>query len=144
MVKYNVMSNIGAYSIKYSWPCSKLIHLSRVSQFIIYVRERERCVGMDENGFTLIIIVSSYLNLEWVYGAGLWDKFYYLLLEVVPFGMHVRKGSSGVSLLKVVHYCVVCLCEHEGGGYCGKVSLLVSTCVEFNSWGLALGGCLCQ
>jgi len=49
-------------------------------------RERERTigVGMSEGHCTFIIIVSSYVNLERVYIAMLWDKCYCLLSEAVP------------------------------------------------------------
>jgi hypothetical protein len=33
-------------------------------------------VGVNEGRCTFIIVTSSYVNLEWVYLAGLWDKCY--------------------------------------------------------------------
>ena len=47
------------------------------------MKERERD-GTNEGRFTLIIVTSSHVNLKWIYYAGLWDKCYCLLLEVVP------------------------------------------------------------
>ena len=76
-------------------------------------RERETtpttCVGGTGGCFTLIIAMSSYVNPNWVYRARLWDKCYYLLLEVVPFGIHVRRGPRGPSMDRGLYTSVLCV-----------------------------------
>ena len=41
-------------------------------------------VGMKEGRFTLVMAASSYVNPEWVYQVGLYDKCYCLMSKVIP------------------------------------------------------------
>ena len=72
-------------------------------------RERETTptsrVGVNEGRFTLIITASSYVNPRRVYWAGLWDKCYCLLSEVVPICNQRRKGVVVLGLFVVLLSC---------------------------------------
>ena len=39
-------------------------------------------IGVNDGHFTLIRVTSSYVNPEWVYSAGLWEKCYCLMPQV--------------------------------------------------------------
>lgn len=52
------------------------------------------CVGVNEDGFTLIISMSSYINPEWIYGSWVMGQVLLPVLEVLRFG--IQQGGSSV------------------------------------------------
>ena len=78
----------------------------------MHEREREReplSAGVQEGHFSLIVATSSNVNSWRGYGAWLWDKCYYLLLEVGALGIQVgRRPGQGpldtIVMSKEIHH----------------------------------------
>lgn len=75
-------------------------------------REREReplSAGVQEGHFSLIVATSSNVNSWRGYRAWLWDKCYYLLLEVGALGIQIgRRPGQGpldtIVMSKEIHH----------------------------------------
>jgi hypothetical protein len=78
-----------------SWDMSLCLGFKFYTDRKLFNQKREkttlvRGTRVNEGCITLVIAVSLYVNPKWVYGVGLWDIRYCLLLEVIPLDNHVQ------------------------------------------------------